>query len=450
MRNALKACMVFIVGCCFLLVGAQIPTTTPPQLPEFGSWCPPQYIPEILLEIQPGYPTDIAEADLDGDGQVEILLATQEVVGESGDWTSYLFRITDPLAGDDAVIEQLAIVSGAEMEWGATGLRQGFVSQIAVEDVNQDGLDDVVVVAQNATSNPDVYISKLMIVLGNATGEFEKLEFPLELGLFTFGTILVADIDDDNRVDAVIPDPLNQKLLLLGGFEQTQFTVTSELTMPEWGHAPSTVICSDIDNDGHLDLVIGGFALQDSGTVRRFIYIAYRQEDETFKISLPLYVGWEEPTLLDISIATADVDRNGWVDILATVRSDVEKGLTAMTPSWPEAETFVILSQREPGVFYTRLPSWFAEGGPTKIALLDVDSSAMKVLFHIPGIGFQLYEEFSRGSGRDCSVFIARSEAGLVTDIDGDGWLEMIFAARKGVNSTALWTSNPRQQEPAK
>jgi FG-GAP-like repeat len=197
------------------LVSGQALAGSTAQLPTFDSWCAFIYPPEELLSIPAGHPVDLAEADMDGDGQVEILLTTVETNAISSTWKCHLFRIVNPLPIEGSTIGQLAVFDGVDSDWGLTGLQQGFVSQIAVGDINHDGLDDVVVVVQKATANSDIYTSKVVLVLGDSTGEFEILEIPLDLGFFASGRILLADLDGDGGIDIVIPDPLYQRLVIL-------------------------------------------------------------------------------------------------------------------------------------------------------------------------------------------------------------------------------------------
>jgi FG-GAP-like repeat len=188
------------------------------------------------------------------------------------------------------------------------------------------------------------------------------------------------------------------------GSSRDRFELSSELVMPGEGCFPITITDSDMNKDGRLDLVIGGFMLQDSGALRRFVYIAYGQEDSSFVLDSPMLIGWEEPTLLDISIAVADVDGNGWDDVLATYRSDVRDGTSSETSGWPTEETFSILSQTSPGAFYDQEAAWAGRSGPIYIELIDLCESSMQVLLHVPNSGLWLVEVISGSIRRICPI----------------------------------------------
>jgi hypothetical protein len=97
---------------------------------------------------------------------------------------------------------------------------------------------------------------------------------------------------------------------------------------------PLQIVDADIDNDRDIDLVLGGFELESDGLTQRSVRIAERTGEMEFSVGFPLKVGWAEPSLLGISVVVTDADGNGWLDILATARSDVEIGVKVRGRIW--------------------------------------------------------------------------------------------------------------------
>lgn len=446
MKQSAGVIIVAVLICSGLLMRAAISNDVapPPQLPGFDGWCANPRLPEHLVSLPYGYPTHLAASDLDGDGAAEILIATQKIISDSGDWISHLVLLEAPLSGNP-LTQVLATAEGGQTEWGVTALRQGFVSQISAVDLNGDGLDDVAVVVQIATDDSAVFNSYLLLILGSVTGDFEILEIPLNLGFFLTASILTVDLDQSGEMVVIVPDPLNGTLLFLQSFNSGHFEFTTTISLQAPGFVPLQIVNADIDNDGDTDLVLGGFELESDGLTQRSVRIAERTGEMEFSVGFPLKVGWAEPSLLGISVAVTDVDGNGWLDILVTARSDVETGVNEQTPSWSEAETIFVLSQSEPGLFFSRLLSWEAQGGPVSIEWVVSDPSSTRIVAHVPGSGCNLIEEdlgsSSGGAGRECIIPLSHSEAALLADVDGDSWLDIVLASRGSGSITDLWMS---------
>lgn len=447
MKKSSKIIALTVTLFCLLAFGGQRPADSAPKLPAIDVWCSPASIPEELLVLDTGWPTDMAAADLDGDSCIEILLAVQHVEGQTGDWVSQLIRISDPLSREDLRTQTLAEENGNELPWGITARQQGFVSPIEVGDLDGDDLDDIAFLIQHATDAQDEFVSDLFIVLGSPTEQFETHRIPLDLGFFAHAQIRLVDTNSDGELDIVVPDPLNQRLLLLSGFESGKYEFLKEIPMPEWGLIPLTVEVADMTGDMVNDIVIGGFALQDSGTLRRFILTAEGTAEREFEMGFPIYIGWEEPTLLRASIAVQDVDQNGLPDIVATVRTDVRDGISDATPSWPAEESFVFLRQSEVGGFYEEQVGWVAKGGPIDIEWAASDSSGFRLLLNVPDGGVRYFEITDEAGERDCQILHPQAERSVIADLDGDSWIEIAIAARRETNSTTLWIYDPLDEE---
>jgi|GEM_PF-6526517 len=447
MNRLVQIIAAFLLICMTIPASAAILTddVLSPRLPDFDEWCTNPRMPVQLLSLPYGYPTDLAASDLDGDGSVEVLVATQKVVSNSGEWISRLVLV-DTSTSNDPSVEILATVEGIQTEWGLTALRQGFVSQLEVADVNGDELSDILVVVQTATDDPSVCSSYLLLVLGDGGGDFEILEIPLDLGFFLTGSILAVDLDQSGEIVVIVPDPRGGTLFILQEFDSGHFETTATILLQAQGFVPLQIVNDDIDNDGDFDLVLGGFELESSGVTQRSIRIAERIDKMEYSVGSSLKIGWLEPSVLEISIAVTDADGNGWLDILATARSDVETGISELTPSWSEAETIFMLSQTEPGLFFSQILSWEARGGPVSIEWSESDASSTRIVVHVPGSGCKLIEEdLGRnigGTGRECIIPLSRSEAALLADLDGDSWLEIVLASRGEGVTTDVWVSS--------
>jgi hypothetical protein len=180
-------------------------------------------------------PRSILPADLDGDGDTDLLSANSD-----GNNLTIFFQ------GDDRSFSEAPdfFLGGAEMTPSPE-------SVVAV-DLNRDGALDIV----SANFKGD----NLTVFLQKVSRQFSS-EPDLELGgpQETNGPFAVtaADLDEDGRLDLVSSDSRSGQLSVFLGKEMSGFGRPSSPALPTGPASnPRSVAAADFNNDGHLDLAV--------------------------------------------------------------------------------------------------------------------------------------------------------------------------------------------------
>ncbi|MBF9220131.1 T9SS type A sorting domain-containing protein [Hymenobacter ruricola] len=179
-----------------------------------------------------GSPTDVAVADVNGDGRPDILTANP---------------------GGDEVGVLLGLAGGgfAPATVYPTGSRSGF---LAVADVNGDGRPDVVT-ANGSTAG---------VLLGQAGGSFAPVS-TYSTGIGTTG-LAVADVNGDGRPDIVTTKSGSNLVgVLLGQTGGSFAPVITYSTGP--GSNPQGVAVADVNGDGRPDIVTGNTGNSTAGVL---------------------------------------------------------------------------------------------------------------------------------------------------------------------------------------
>jgi hypothetical protein len=119
---------------------------------------------------------------------------------------------------------------------------RGYLSAVLFEDVNGDGIDDLV-------AGRAVY-GDLMIWPGLGDGTFNRLE-PFSAGVYASG-IAVRDLDNDGRKDLLITENANSFRYALGTADGS-FEVSAPTGVGDYAGPPAA---GDLDRDGDPDIVV--------------------------------------------------------------------------------------------------------------------------------------------------------------------------------------------------
>jgi hypothetical protein len=184
-------------------------------------------------------PTAVAVGDFNGDGVLDLAVATSEA--ESGTVVIWVGR------GDGTFQFAGSLPAGA----GPVGVSLG--------DFNGDGKQDIVVTNYyqgNPPRNPGPRISGVRVYLGNGDGTFQgALVYKSDLGT---KAVTVADFNGDGVPDLAIAnygwfaDAGNTVSILFGKGDGTLQTGQSY----EVGYSPTSVVAGDFNGDGRLDLAV--------------------------------------------------------------------------------------------------------------------------------------------------------------------------------------------------
>jgi hypothetical protein len=182
---------------------------------------------------------------------------------------------------------------------------------IALADVNNDGVFDLVVTGYSTPGSASV-------LLGVAGGTFQAAaNTPLLLGYNLPGNIALADLDGDGKADLVVTvdDPVSGTGIAVakgngdGTFQTAVFFSTTLQSVTLAKPVPGSVQIADLNGDGKLDLV---YSNANYGTIG----VLYNTGTNAFAAGM-FYDPVEYPAGANVySLALADVNHDGAVDVV--------------------------------------------------------------------------------------------------------------------------------------
>ena len=374
-----------------------------------------------------------AMSDFDGDGRQDIVTA------------NYLSSTVSVLLGrgDGSFSTQRMLPAGP------------FPNQVCVADVNADGRPDVLVASSGLDeAAPKDFTGYVLLLLGLGDGTFSD-PFVIAGGGYPVA-IAVGDVDGDEREDIVVatagefgagvsePDTLH---ILI---QQSDGTFAEPGAVLAVGAATSSIVLDDVDRDGSTDVVVacrGGFADDDDGDV--FVFFgdgtgAFPDRSHLTAASYPY------------SLAVADVDADGWFDIVVSSLKDLDQA--------GPGEVSVLI--QSPGRRFAEQTPRIAVGvRPSAVVVADVTADGKPDIVVANLLSKSLGVLESLGGGRFSPMAAIGLGGGLpsdlaVADVDGDGLKDVVSinlatndvtvlkAARGGIQvsgSTAVKNS-PSQQ----
>lgn len=218
--------------------------------------------------------TDLNQADLDGDGDLDLLIAWEHGAN--------LLLINDGEARFTEASERLPRTTRDTEE-------------VVFGDLDGDGDLDALLVSEDDQQN-ELYL--------NEGGSFQREDDRLPV-TGTSNAVVLTDLNDDGRLDAIIGNNGQNNLLMGDG--AGGFIDETSARLPQTAAITQDLALADIDGDGDLDLVTGN---EDDNR----IYIndgAGVFADES-AARLPLRAGAEETRGVDL----ADIDGDGDLDLL--------------------------------------------------------------------------------------------------------------------------------------
>ncbi len=216
-------------------------------------------------------PRSVVATDLDGDGSLDLVVA------------NYASHTISVLLGngDGTFTDQATYTTG-----------EGPRSVIAA-DLDSDGNLDLVT-ANQQSNNTSVF-------LGSGDGTFsEHVTYAAGEGSYT---VVTADLDGDGILDLAVANLISDSLSVLLGYGDGTFAAQYAYFVHSTGSYPNSVVASDLDGDGDLDLVAANFTANS-------VSVLLGDGDGTFTPHA-VYATGDGPQ----SVRAADLDGDGDLDL---------------------------------------------------------------------------------------------------------------------------------------
>jgi len=339
LRRARRSSLVAIVSAVALAVSAA--GTAGASTRSLGSPPPIRFAPTRSYRTGPS-PQQVAFADFDGDGTVDLVTANQggrtvSLLRGRGDGTFRRARqiragIPRPLAIATADMNGDGVpdVATANAGGGVSVLlgegdgslepavdhatKSTMCSSLTAADLNEDGIPDLV--TTNSVLGNGASDRSISVLLGEPGGGFGSAVVYRHLGYQpTMAT--TADLNGDGHLDVIAPMggwPGHYVTVLFGSGNGT----LHDPVLLNAGPSAHDTVAVDLNGDGHVDLASSGLGTSYVVPTNQGIAIRPGRGDGTFSPIVRITDAWPSTTWRwPTSIGAADLNGDGRIDLIA-------------------------------------------------------------------------------------------------------------------------------------
>ena len=351
---------------------------------------------------------DVAVADFNRDGRPDIALANFGIDNATGDAPTIIYWGNEDGYSADHTIR----------------IETRFASSIKAADLNDDGWQDLAIgcYRDDQTHNVDSFIYY------NHQGTFPEEE---RVGVQTLGAanIAIGDADHDGRPDVMFLNVVD------GTNGLTDSVIFWNDGDGRFGHDrsstieardPFTHVATDLNLDGHLDLVVANSyeyaRYRDRGS---YIYWGGEREADWIPERRSLL-----PTNFAIGVAAADFNKDGWIDLAFSQIGPPEAGLKVSAEGGKHSPVFWGGPDDYSADRVTMLPVENPRGltiadlnrdGWVDLIYTNLDKESVPIFWGSP-------DGFSVKNKTDFPVPGRGTVCVNSADIDADGWLDLLFS----------------------
>ncbi len=246
------------------------------------------------------YPNSVAVADLNGDGFPDLVVADQ--CPSSGCNPNGVVAVLLG-NGNGTFKPAVSYDSGAVSAWS-----------VAVGDVNNDGIPDLVVANQGTCAT--CATSAVGVLLGNGNGTFKPAVIYTSGPAESF-SVAIGDLNGDGHPDLVVSTNCFEGGTCGGGGVNVLIgngngSFQAPVTYHSGGGGPSSVVMADVNGDGFLDVVAAQCGLNSCSAVGE-VGVLLGTGSGTLQTAVNYPTGESYST----SVVVADLNADGKLDLIA-------------------------------------------------------------------------------------------------------------------------------------
>ena len=249
------------------------------------------------------YTRNVVLADLNGDGKLDVLAASQ--TDQGGQWQDG--GVVSVLLGNGDATFQPAFAYTSGQYAGIS---------LAVTDLNHDGKLDAVM-ASECVNNYSCLTGGVSVYLGNGDGTLVGAPNYNPGGWNAF-SVAMADVDGDGKLDLLVSEQCNNNNSCSNGVASVLLgngdgTFKPAVQYDSAGQNGFTIVAADVNGDGKPDLLIANECAQNNCN-NASVSVLLGNGDGTFQAA----TAYPTNGLYVYSLATGDVNGDGKLDIVST------------------------------------------------------------------------------------------------------------------------------------